>query len=122
MINPVNNPPAFPTGIITDGKGKIIGGSNGMTLRDYFAAKAMHGFSLSPWSDYEEMETFTRKDYARYCNSVAESAYEFADAMREANDHSRHALTLEAQPLGLVPRLHPRGSQVPRSRWWPCRH
>ena len=32
--------PAFPTGIITDGKGKIIGGSNGMTLRDYFAAKA----------------------------------------------------------------------------------
>jgi len=33
--------PAFPTGIITDGKGKIIGGSNGMTLRDYFAAKAI---------------------------------------------------------------------------------
>lgn len=36
--------PAFPTGIITDGKGKIIGGSNGMTLRDYFAAKAMQEF------------------------------------------------------------------------------
>jgi hypothetical protein len=77
--------PAFPTGLITDPRnGQIIGGSNGMTLRDYFAAKAMHGFALSPWSDYEEMETFTRKDYARYCNSVAESAYEFADAMLKA--------------------------------------
>ena len=58
----------------------------GMTLRDYFAAKSINGFSLSPWSDYEEMETFTRKDYARYCNSVAESAYEMADAMLKARE------------------------------------
>lgn len=41
----MNNQPAFPTGIITDGKGKIIGGSNGMTLRDYFAAKAMQAMT-----------------------------------------------------------------------------
>ena len=41
----MNNQPAFPTGIITDGKGQIIGGSNGMTLRDYFAAKAMQAMT-----------------------------------------------------------------------------
>jgi len=32
---------AFPNGIFTDDKGKIIGGQHGMTLLDYFAAKAM---------------------------------------------------------------------------------
>lgn len=41
----MNNIPAFPTGIITDGKGKIIGGSNGMNLRDYFAAHAMQAMT-----------------------------------------------------------------------------
>ena len=40
-------PPAFPTGIITDDKGMIIGGSNGMSLRDYFAAKAMTSILLA---------------------------------------------------------------------------
>jgi len=36
-------PTAFPTGIITDDKGIIVGGSNGMTLRDYYAGKALQG-------------------------------------------------------------------------------
>ena len=32
---------AFPNGIITNSDGVIIGGQQGMDLRDYFAAKAM---------------------------------------------------------------------------------
>ena len=66
----MNNPPAFPTGIITDGKGKIIGGSNGMTLRDYFAAKAMP----------QCFEVSTTTDIA------AKEAYKMADAMLAARE------------------------------------
>ena len=66
----MNNTSAFPTGLITDDKGLIIGGSNGMGLRDYFAAKAL-------------------VIVASQCPSVdfigaAEIAYDFADAMMEA--------------------------------------
>ena len=71
----MNNQPAFPTGIITDGKGKIIGGSNGMTLRDYFAAKAMQGIFASgnlPNSVTDE--------------KLAATAYEVADAMLKARE------------------------------------
>ena len=65
------NQPAFPTGIITDGKGKIIGGSNGMTLRDYFAAKAM--------------QAMTHRGEANV-QMVAIQAYAMADAMMEARE------------------------------------
>ena len=67
------NQPAFPTGIITDGKGKIIGGSNGMTLRDYFAAKAMQGWLV----ETSEGVSVT---------AVARFAYEVADAMMKARE------------------------------------
>ena len=67
----MNNQPAFPTGIITDGKGKIIGGSNGMTLRDYFAAKAM--------------QAMTHRGEANV-QMVAIQAYAMADAMMEARE------------------------------------
>lgn len=65
MVVIMNNQPAFPTGIITDGKGMIIGGSNGMTLRDYFAAKAMQALI----------------DKEAFFDDVAESAYKVADHM-----------------------------------------
>lgn len=64
------NQPAFPTGIITDGKGNIIGGSNGMTLRDYFAAKAMQTM-LQGSANYV---------------SVAKYAYKMADEMMKARE------------------------------------
>ena len=69
--------PAFPTGIITDGKGKIIGGSNGMTLRDYFAAKAMQGFLHY---------SATKSIYAPPDNELAKLAYDLADAMMKARE------------------------------------
>ena len=67
--------PAFPTGIITDGKGKIIGGSNGMTLRDYFAAKAMQGYCSDP-------EWRLDMDFS----DTADAAYSVADAMLKARE------------------------------------
>ena len=70
MVVGVNNPPAFPTGIITDGKGKIIGGSNGMDLRDYFAAKAMQALI----------------DNDGLFSEIPAQAYEIADAMLAARE------------------------------------
>lgn len=68
------NQPAFPTGIITDGKGKIIGGSNGMTLRDYFAAKAMQGM-------------LSENSGVRYpTDELVDFAYKIADAMMKARE------------------------------------
>jgi len=57
--------PAFPC-LTSDGLGDI-----GMTLRDYFAAKAMQGF-------------LTQDDIIFSGKSMAECAYEMADAMLEA--------------------------------------
>jgi hypothetical protein len=75
MVVIMNNQPAFPTGIITDGKGKIIGGSNGMTLRDYFAASFMEsGHIFKSISDGKTPEL------------VAEQAYALADAMLKARE------------------------------------
>ena len=64
--------PAFPTGFITDDKGKIIGGSNGMTLRDYFAAKAMQALLQKYATDQHKL--------------IADKAYDFADAMIKARE------------------------------------
>lgn len=72
----MNNPPAFPTGFITDDKGKIIGGSNGMLLRDYFAAKAMQG-AISGCATRGELIIYT---------DLAGLSYEVADAMLKARE------------------------------------
>jgi len=55
--------PAFPVGLEAFGEDKT-----GMTLRDYFAAKAMQGFMGSSWNvkSFEDM---------------AKKAYQLADAM-----------------------------------------
>lgn len=68
-----DNPPAFPTKSI-DFQASAIQGSTvydnydeGMTLRDYFAAKAMQSIITG---------AFGRESF-----SVARSAYEYADSM-----------------------------------------
>jgi len=60
--------PAFPTVMV----GEIEGG---MTLRDYFAAKAMQGLFAS--GQYEGMVNIT---------ALAESSYRMADAMMKARE------------------------------------
>ena len=59
--------PAFPQQM-----GGIYYGPQGMTLRDYFAGKALQG--MCAWGAYEE-----RRD-------VASEAYELADAMLKARE------------------------------------
>ena len=66
----MNNPPAFPThpdgGLINDG----------MTLRDYFAAKAMQA-TVNAW---------IQNSLYPPTIEVAENAYAIADAMLEARE------------------------------------
>jgi hypothetical protein len=53
----------------------------GMTLRDYFAAKAMQGFHANTNSDQLETET-----YEEYVSDLARCAYQQADAMLKARN------------------------------------
>ena len=63
----MNNPPAFPC---PQGVPPSLGG---MTLRDYFAAKAMQGFAACD-DDFPSAEF------------VAINAYKWADAMMKARE------------------------------------
>jgi hypothetical protein len=64
--------PAFPVPDVHYPNGQIQFGSNGMTLRDYFAAKAMAAFLSSPDdANY----------YEKHPGLLADSAYNIADAM-----------------------------------------
>ena len=62
----MNNPPAFPTTTFAQ---KTEGG---MTLRDYFAARAMQGMMV----DVEQPR----------CDYIADIAYAMADAMMKARE------------------------------------
>jgi len=68
----VNNPPAYPTNNWTQIAPYSSGYSEGMTLRDYFAAKAMQGLLASEVN--APLKTF------------ANQAYVMADAMLEARE------------------------------------
>ena len=67
-MNP-DSMPAFPTFPVADG-GRY--GGIGMTLRDYFAAKAMQSYLLD-----KDRDSFTFEQWAN-------AAYEMADAMLAA--------------------------------------
>ena len=62
----MNNPPAFPTGT------GVTPYNPGMTLRDYFAAKAMSGMMV----DVEQP----------VCAYIAKHSYAMADAMLKARE------------------------------------
>ncbi len=75
--------PAFPTKQYYDEK--IIGETPGMTLRDYFAAKAMIAFmSSEKWVDGLDEECAEKK--GDFKHSLALNCYVFADAMVEARN------------------------------------
>ena len=73
MSNTNTGGPAFPheTNSMTH---------SGMTLRDYFAAKAMQGFVMD---DALHKEASTAKEWLE---SIADASYEMADAMLKARD------------------------------------
>jgi hypothetical protein len=72
MITEDDSGPAFPTRIeVLDPRAGGFYTMHGMTLRDYFAAKAMQGFLSDPQLDQPNQW-------------YAETAYKIADAMLEA--------------------------------------
>jgi hypothetical protein len=72
----MNNPPAFPTSNWQKITPMASGYNEGMTLRDYFAARALQNFrdQIGSQSDQE------------WFDKVAEGAYRMADAMLKARE------------------------------------
>jgi|APGre2960657373_1045057.scaffolds.fasta_scaffold120818_2 hypothetical protein len=75
----MNNPPAFPV-LIVD-RPEELTHFNGMTLRDYFAAKAMPIYlqRFGSSEGFSQLET---------CILVADWSYEMADAMLAAREEA----------------------------------
>lgn len=77
-----NNPPAFPVYkyVINIQHNVFIPtpDSCGMTLRDYFAAKAMQGLCALPQTRHADDAETTEISWGK---SIAIDAYKFADAM-----------------------------------------
>ena len=79
MTNKDNGGPAFPFGQTDEQSGQLVNGwgSEGMTLRDYFAAKAMQGIISGGGLGFMGWHP-SNWDSSK---SLAKSAYEMADAM-----------------------------------------
>ena len=85
----MNNPPAFPHTV--EYKGSDCGGivpHGGMTLRDYFAAKALQGYiSARGWHpDFTYPADFNFDAGKRAADAVAVASYQYADAMLKARE------------------------------------
>ena len=77
--------PAFPNTITSepDGAGRLFPahfGEGGMTLRDYFAAKAMQGI----YTQESLFNKFVKTGYST--EAIARAAFEQADAMIKARE------------------------------------
>lgn len=77
MIN--DGGPAFPE---TGERGKAAGGE-GMTLRDYFAAKALPAMYRVFWGDIRAFGATVPEDWEM---GIARDAYKLADAMLKARE------------------------------------
>jgi len=73
--------PAFPTALIEGSvRGRETGGDEGMSLRDYMAAKAMAAMVANPNTNTGA------SDVAGAAKAVAGWAYQIADAMLSARE------------------------------------
>ena len=68
----INGGPAFPVPLLPGQSWQGIGPCDGMTLRDYFAVRAMQSYLLD-----KDRDRFTFEQWAQ-------ASYEMADAMLEA--------------------------------------
>lgn len=87
----MNNPPAFPRSMYsTNGPfdSSSISHGYGMTLRDYFAAKALQGYiSARGWHpDFTYPADFNFEAGKRAADAVAAASYQYADAMLKARE------------------------------------
>jgi hypothetical protein len=76
MVVIMNNPPAFPM-CIDDGETRKY--MIGMTLRDYFAAKAMQGLM----HNYHPCDFLEHKGWIE---DISMASYQLADAMLKARE------------------------------------
>ena len=78
----MNNPPAFPCHPDTPQE------YDGMTLRDYFAAKSLQGYiSARGWHpDFTYPADFNFDAGKRAADAVAVASYQYADAMLKARE------------------------------------
>ena len=84
MSNTNTGGPAFPSGLVENAADEVDSLHKGMTLRDYFAAKAMPFEFTDYWIDFEKREDKTIDEYWRF--DIAESCYAMADAMLKARE------------------------------------
>lgn len=73
----MNNPPAFP-----QNPTNFDPFTHGMTLRDYFAAKALQGMFANPDDGHENYDL----SYEDYVKEIARCSYKMADAMLKARE------------------------------------
>jgi hypothetical protein len=73
-FNKPTNPPAFPSSV---DDGETVKYMLGMSVRDYFAARAMQGLMSRVWGDMPAEELF---------NIWATSSYALADEMLKARE------------------------------------
>lgn len=79
----MKNPPAFPrTGVGNAGVGYDVPSQDGMTIRDYFAAKAMA--AMIPDRDRSGNRIWDEK-----CSWIADLSYDIADAMLAEREKSQ---------------------------------
>jgi hypothetical protein len=76
----MSNIPTFPTAQYADGV-RPSGFDNGMTLRDYFAAKAMQGMLSNP-----KLHQHILKEGGAFGGWIESSAYGWADAMMKERE------------------------------------
>ncbi len=70
----INGGPAFPVPLLPGQSWQGIGPCDGMTLRDYFAGRAMQSYLLD-----KDRDSFTFEQWAQ-------ASYEMADAMLKARE------------------------------------
>ena len=85
MSNIETGGPAFP--LVAEAHEHVI--STGMTLRDYFAAKAMQSLITGGFTDIgKEGIEANRQPFQNIEDLMAETSYKYADAMLKARSQS----------------------------------
>lgn len=75
-----NGGPAFPVPLNPGEPWRGMGQCDGMTLRDYFAAKIIGGMMADPTCRSEG------EGWGNFCEAMAEQAYDLSDAMLAARE------------------------------------
>lgn len=85
MIDPKDNPPAFPKPVTPHNELHYCEEQEGMTLLDYFAAKAMHSISVRiPLGEVEGRDGCvkrTEQEMLEVQKGIAWGAYDLAESM-----------------------------------------